>query len=264
MAHQMFWLLTLAAVLACAGCRRGAENAPAPEAKTTQQQAVAAPATARPVEIKTYGALRGIFHQGQTGPQVRLSEVAGPDVQGVGALSESRGEVTIVDGTMWLAYPDGKGGARVESVQQSDEHAMLLVTASNKQWRRVPLEEDIDDANLDAKLEAIAVAQGIDVNTAFPLRIEGPIANVKWHVLDGSKASGQPMRSHEDHMRMAVTGTVAQTEGTLVGFFSKKHHGVFTHMGSNSHLHVVLAKEGISGHVDGITLKKGAVLLLPQ
>ncbi len=264
MTQQMTRLFALSAVLACAGCRSGAENAPSPEAKATQQQAVTAPATTRPVEIKTYGALRGIFHQGQTGPQVQLSEVAGPDVQAVGALSESRGEVTIVDGTIWLAYPDGKGSARVESVPQSEEKAMLLVTASNKQWRRVPLEEDIDEANLDAKLEAIAVAQGIDVNSAFPLRIEGPVANLKWHVLDGSKATGEPMKSHKDHMRMAVTGTVAQTEGKLVGFFSKKHYGVFTHMGSNSHLHVVLAKEGISGHVDGVTLKKGAVLLLPQ
>jgi acetolactate decarboxylase len=90
------------------------------------------------------------------------------------------------------------------------------------------------------------------------------MANLKWHVLDGSKATGQPGGSHMDHMRMAVTGTVAQTEGRLVGFFSKTHHGVFTHMGSNSHLHAVLAKEGVSGHVDGVTLKKGAVLLLPQ
>jgi acetolactate decarboxylase len=264
MADRILQALTLTTALVWAGCKNAGEPAPAQQAQAVQQQAAPTPASSNPVEIKTYGALRGIFHMGETGPQVKLSEVAGPDVQGVGALSESRGEVTIVDGTFWLAYPDGKGGARVERTQQSDEQAMLLVTASNKQWRRVTLEEDIDDANLDAKLEAIAVAQGIDVTKPFPLRVEGPIANVKWHVLDGSKATAQPAKSHEDHMRMAVTGTVPQTEGTVVGFFSKQHHGVFTHMGSNSHLHVVLAKEGISGHVDGITLKKGAALLLPQ
>lgn len=271
MADTLLRTLALSSLLAWTGCRNAAgpppaqpETKPAPQAVTAPAAAPAPATSSNGVEVRTYGALRAIFHQGQTGPQVKLSDITGPDVQAVGALSDSRGEVTIVDGTIWLGYPDGENGARVEKVQQSDEQAMLLVAARNNQWRRVTLEEDIDDASLDAKLEALAAAQGVDVSKPFPMRVEGPIANLKWHVLDGSKAGPQPATSHEDHMKMAASGAVAQADGLLVGFFSKNHHGVFTHMGSNSHFHVVLAKEGITGHVDGITLKKGATLLLPQ
>lgn len=231
------------------------------EAREAPTAAVAASAGGK---VETYGALHAIFHEGQTGPQVALASVAKPTLHAVGALSEGRGEITAVDGTFWLAYPEGENGTRVESVQQSDEKAMLLVTANVAAWRRVPIEEDIANADIDARLEALLTANGADVTQAIPLRIEGPLASVEWHVLDASKAGDQPAHSHEDHQRASVRGTVPETEGTLVGFFSKQHQGVFTHMGSNSHFHVVLAKEKISGHVDGVVIKKGATLLLPQ
>jgi hypothetical protein len=36
----------------------------------------------------------------------------------------------------------------------------------------------------------------------------------------------------------------------LVGFFSKKHQGIFLHHGASLHLHMVSADGDVSGHVD--------------
>lgn len=256
------------------GCGKASEQPPPKEdVRAAPSAALRAPeekqggadkASSDASKIETYGALYQIFHQNKTGPQVTLSSILNPKLQAVGALSGSRGEVSIVDGAVWLSYPDGKGGARVENVKQSDEKAMLLVAASVEGWRRVPVEEDISADDLDRKLEERAVALGIDVKQAFPLRVEGPVADLHWHVLDPSKLEHKAGMSHEDHMRSAVKGTVPQADALLVGFFSKEHHGVFTHVGSNSHFHVVLAKENISGHVDRVTIKKGATLLVPR
>ncbi|KYF49736.1 hypothetical protein BE08_06035 [Sorangium cellulosum] len=274
MSEAIVRVIVPSAMLILLGCSKASEQPPpredaraapsaalrAPEAK--QGGADGAPGSGP--KIETYGALFQIFHQNKTGPQVTLSSILNPKLQAVGALSESRGEVSIVDGAVWLSYPDGKGGARVENVPQSDERAMLLVAANVEGWRRVPVEEDITADDLDRKLEERAVALGVDVKQAFPVRVEGPVADLHWHVLDASKLEHHPGMSHEDHIRGAVKGTVPQGDALLVGFFSKEHHGVFTHMGSNSHFHVVLAKENISGHVDSVTIKKGATLLLPE
>ncbi|WP_428261407.1 acetolactate decarboxylase [Haliangium sp.] len=273
------WLNVIALVgaLAWMGCKSDPTPQPGPEetspsvatgaGETTgaqKEEPAATPAAAADEAVATYGALRAIFHQGQTGSQVKLSSVADPHLHAVGALSESRGEITALDGTIWLASPDGEGGIRVEHAEQSDEEAMLLVTAKVESWRRVPIEEDIPRGSIDEKLEGLLEAHGVDMAQATPIRIEGPLENLEWHVLDGSKAGDKPVTSHADHQRMSIQGSVPQAEGTLVGFFSKQHHGVFTHMGSNSHLHVVLSEKGISGHVDGVDIKKGSVLLLPQ
>jgi acetolactate decarboxylase len=94
------------------------------------------------------------------------------------------------------------------------------------------------------------------------LIIEGELADIGWHVIDGRKVAAA--KTHEEHAAAAVRGSVSRAQGTLVGFFSTRHQGVFTHMSKKSHLHVVLPKEGVAGHVDGVTILPGAVLLVPS
>jgi alpha-acetolactate decarboxylase len=61
-----------------------------------------------------------------------------------------------------------------------------------------------------------------------------------------------------------VSGTLAEASGTLVGFFSKTHQGVFTHLGSNTHLHVVAPDAKVSGHVDAVTVPAGVEIGFPE
>jgi acetolactate decarboxylase len=49
----------------------------------------------------------------------------------------------------------------------------------------------------------------------------------------------------------------------IVGFYSSTHEGVFTHRGSQAHLHVLLPN-GTSGHVDELELGPDVELLLPR
>jgi alpha-acetolactate decarboxylase len=215
------------------------------------------------MKVRTYGALRAMMHEGQTGPQVSLPDLRpGSHSYGVGALSELRGEVTILDDTVWLAYPGDDGKARVETVRASDEKAALLVVASVPAWKAVTLDEDVPFDSLDKAVETLAQNQNLDINEAFPVVIEGAFANLSAHVIDGRKISADA-HSHQEHMRTALRTELAAATGTLVGFFSKHHHGVFTHMGSNTHFHVVLPGEKITGHVDQVLIRRGSTLKLP-
>lgn len=214
-------------------------------------------------EPKTYGQLHEIMMLGKTGPNVKLSELPRKDVYAVGALSALRGEVTIIDGAVWLSYGSPDGSIKVEQARASDETATLLVFAQVPKWQRVKLAQDIPFDKLDATIERVAKEKGIDPSKPFPVRIQAELTELKWHSLKGvaPKPGGH---THAAHDQLVVTRTSAKAKGQLVGFFSTSHHGVFTHMGENTHLHVVLPAERHTGHVDAVTLKAGATLLLPQ
>ena len=209
-------------------------------------------------EVRVWGALRAIMHEGKTGPNVSLAEVAGPHVYGVGALSGLRGEILLIDGVAFTSIAEG-GGLVVH--QSTTEAATLLVAARVPVWKSVPISSPIGGEELDDRLEALAREHGFDVEKAFPLVIESSVVDAEWHVLDGSK--GATGGTHADHLRNAVTGRLVATPATVVGFFSKHHEGVFTHMGQRTHFHVMTADQKVMGHVDRLAVGAGGTLKLP-
>ncbi|WP_437670250.1 acetolactate decarboxylase [Sorangium sp. So ce131] len=235
---------------------------PSTESPGTPAPSAPAPAQAQaPVEVRSFGALRAIMHEGQTGPAVRVGAVVpGPHAFGLGALSELRGEVTVVDDAIWTAYARDDGTVDVRP-DGAEEQATLFVVANVPRWQEATLDADVPDAQLDARIEALLRERGLDAEGAVPVQIQGSFRELSWHVIDGRKLA--PGGGHADHVRASVRGTFPAAEGTLVGFFSKQHHGIFTHMGSNTHFHVVLPERPLTGHVDGVTVVGGARVLLP-
>lgn len=209
--------------------------------------------------VRHFGELRAIMHEGLTGPAVQLREVVpGPHAYGLGALSELRGEVTVIDDVVWTAYPTDDGTADVRSSETTDEAAALFVVANVHRWRGVVLDVDVLMDGLDAAIERLAVAAGVDTRQPFPVRIEGTLVDLYWHVVDGRKLHRGS--SHADHARTAVSGTSSEVQGELVGFYSTQHQGIFTHHGANTHFHAVIPASRIAGHVDSVGLRKGATV----
>jgi len=117
-------------------------------------------------------------------------------------------------------------------------------------------------AELDAFIEREARAAGVNVDEAFPFRIEGTPARLDWHVIDGSKIPSDA-HGHEAHMRTAVRGSLGAKGVRIVGFYSPKHHAVFTHHDTNTHAHVISDAPVITGHVDHLDISGGSRLFLP-
>lgn len=213
-------------------------------------------------EVRTYGALHAIFHESQTGAMVRVAEVlVEPHVYAVGALADLAGEVTIVDGKVYLSYPDGDG-TRTESPSPTDTSATLLVTAAVSSWHSVTTDRSIRFEELDAEIARHAVAAGLRTDRRFPFLVEGEVEGLEWHVIDGRRLEAGES-SHHDHLAAGIMTRRDRTKATLVGFYSERDQGVFTHMGSNTHLHCVLDAPLASGHVDQVTIPAGATLKFP-
>jgi acetolactate decarboxylase len=215
--------------------------------------------------VRWYGALHAIMHEGSTESAVKLADVLpGPHAWGLGALEGLNGEVTVLDDEVWIARPMPDGTATITRGEldgvDSKQGAALFVVANVATWQEVPVPSEVAWERLDSFLETELGTRGLLGDLPTALRIDGPVSALKWHVVDGSKLV--PGTGHTEHARTAVSGVVPATDAKLVGFFSTKHQGVFTHAGSHSHFHVLARSPLVSGHVDRVELRPGARLFI--
>jgi len=220
-------------------------------------------APARDGTVEVHGALRAMMHEGKTGTTVTLDTML-PDtgLYALGALTDLAGEVTIIAGAVYLAYPEGEDRVRIRTMGQSDAGATLLVSAVVPEWRAVTVEEPIPFDGIDDEIGRLAAGAGIDTEGRVPFLVEGDFRDLQWHVVDGSRI-GPGMESRADHQNAAVKDTIDRAKGTLVGFYSPKDQGVFTHMGSKTHLHCAVGDPVRSGHVDHVLIPAGSVVKFP-
>ncbi len=202
-----------------------------------------------------------MMHDGQTSTVVRTSDVVpGPHTYAVGALSELRGEVTIVDDQVWLSYPHGAGHRTIADANHT-EGAALLVTAQVEHWNEVRIEEDLAMDEFEAHLAKLAEKRQL-ADEPFVFRVEALFPRLEIHVVDGSKL--KPGTSAREHHAASVQIKSMQVAATLVGFRSSSHQGVFTHHGETTHVHAVLSDPLVTGHVDAVVVPRGAILKLPR
>jgi acetolactate decarboxylase len=215
------------------------------------------------VPVTVHGALHEIMQSGRTDRRVDLASLLDRrGTFGLGALEGLGGEVTLWDGQLWLGTPDGHGKAVAGQHKQTTAGATLLVTAAVAKWQERPITRAVLFAQLDKFLETEARAAKINVQEAFPFRIEGKPTRLDWHVIDGSKIP-DGVHGHEAHMQTAVRGHLNGKSVRIVGFYSPKHHAIFTHHDTNSHAHVIADNPPTTGHVDHLDLAAGARLFLP-
>lgn len=254
--------LMCAVGFALVGCTK--TNHDPPVVKQPAARTAPAPlATPSAVSVTVHGALREIMHMGRTERRVDLAPFIGrKGLFGLGALEGLGGEVTLWDGQLWLSTPDGHGSAVAGQHKATTAGATLLVTSVVTAWQERPITRAVSFAQLDAFLEREAQAGGVNVQEAFPFRIEGTPTRLDWHVIDGSKIPSDA-HGHEAHMRTAVRGSLSGKPVRVLGFYSKKHHAVFTHHDTNSHAHVISDAPLVTGHVDHVDISKGSRLFLP-
>ncbi len=220
----------------------------------------------RTIDVRHWGTLQAVHREGDVGAKVALAKVVpGPRCFAVGALDGMRGEITIVDDQVWISKPIENGGDRrvtTTCTTSSAESAAILVAASVKRWKTIGVSEDVPADRLDAFVAEAAAREGIDVTKPFPFLVDGPLVHLDFHVVDGTRLapSGSPP---EFHAYSGVRDRRDAASGRLVGFYAANEQGVIVHHDSRTHVHVTLESPGITGHVDSVSIGKGAVLSLP-
>lgn len=240
----------LASVLLSCGSPRGTQG----------EQATASPDARGAVEV--HGSLRAMMHEGEVGPKAALQPLLQQGRVGVGALSGLHGEVTLDGEQLWLSRAEGDRVVteQIAPGQATATSAALLVTARIGAWDRVVVERPVALAELGDVVSQAATERGL--TGPVPFRVEGTVQQLHVHVIDGTRLPDGPS-SHAAHRQAAIQIAHDEVPATLVGFWSPKHAGVFTHMGQTVHVHATIEAPLASGHVDAVTVPAGAVLWVP-
>jgi len=211
--------------------------------------------------VQQYGAMRDVLRMGNTQARISFEEMCKkPHAIGVGALSQLQGEITVLDGHIFVATtPDGLS-ASTTSGDKNPGSATLMTLAHVERWHHDTLP---DSMPLEQAIESVARSHGIDSDTPFPFIIEGIAATYELHVINGFCPVATPDLAPEDQpWRTRGESTALK----VVGFFARDRHGVMTHHGSNLHIHAIIhdGDEIISGHLDAIEMDSGSVLSVPD
>lgn len=210
--------------------------------------------------LEVWGGMREVLRQERAEGRVPLRQVDEAGNWGLGALEDLAGEVTILDGEVFVSTVEE--GALVHRNRRRGDWASLLMVANAKEWNAYELLELRGLADLEAAIEVVAREAGFDPDTSpVPLRLDGTMAFLELHVIDGACPIANP--DGPPPWRWIEEGVPA----SLVGVYAHGEEGQLTHHGRRTHLHAVVhAADGSwrAGHVDQLSLGADVRLLLPK
>jgi acetolactate decarboxylase len=219
-------------------------------------------------EISQYGEMRVVLGQGRHEGRIRLGELTKRShCYAVGALEGLAGEVTVLDGKIVVTRVDEAGRPVADSAEPKDAQAAMLVAAYVSRWSERRIDDSVSTEEFESFLRRSARAAGLDVSKPFPFMIEGDLTALEMHVINGAC----PMRARRLGRELPAAqqpyrGSMAQTEGRLIGIYAEGAAHRLTHHGTETHTHALLKnKEGkmLTGHVERVGVSAGAVLRLP-
>ena len=209
--------------------------------------------------VKWVGAQRNVL-QGDISGKIALCSLAGlRNLYALGPAEGLQGEVSIFDSLPSISrITDG-----VLNIATSFEgKACFLVYAQVSAWHRVTIPTAIgDEATLENYIVKFGSKLGIDVTQPFPFLISATPERAQFHVLD--KRDGLT-HTPELHEKAKVRFTLRRESVEVIGFYSNRHHRIFTPGDANLHMHIISANGRMSGHLEKIQLEWGATLAVPR
>jgi hypothetical protein len=234
--------LALAAAVAIAGC--------------------AGPRPAWDGSVGRWGSVREALREGKSEARVEVGSVVGsPHALGVGAAAGLQGEITVLEGVVWVSRGDSKQTLDNQRGNGKGVDATLLALARVERWQSVPLAVSSGRAALESNVERVLAQARFDELECVPFVVRGELTGLRAHVLRGAcpNATDEPI----DGPRAPLWIELDRANATLVGFWTRLPPGELTHHGERAHLHVILP-DGTTAHVDEVGTGSSAVLSLPD
>ncbi len=186
---------------------------------------------------------RGDFSSNVTFSDIRI----GSKAIGYGAAGGRSDEITIADGALHLARPEGPAGYRQRVGADIGEGAYMLQLINVEAWgseAALPALSNLDA--LGAAISAQARSAGCGGPTKLAYRIEGRVRRAEWS-LDTLPQRGDFVTEGQDVV--------------VVGLFANSEQGRhFVPEGRNIHAHAVFPGQGVAGHLKALELEPGARL----
>lgn len=168
---------------------------------------------------------------------------------GYGAAGGRSDEITIADGVLHLARPDGADGHRERRTPAAGEGAYMVQLVSPKAWRTpATLDSVASIEELGAVVARAVQAAGCSGEAKLAYRIEARVETAEWSL---------------DTLPQRGDFTTIGQDAIIVGLYATVDQGRhFVTPGRNIHAHVVFPALGVAGHLKSIKLSPGGRLEL--
>jgi len=220
-------------------------------------------ASAEQREVISYGAYKEMIQQRKSDGVIELqAAIPVTDSYAVGAIEHGRGEITVLDGKVYLDYGMDGMGQSIHTIPEG-EKAVLLAVSQVEQWQSFTIENALNQEELFLEILGLAMDADLDVDRPFPFLLEGSFDQLQIHVINERNPAftghGWKEKFYYQYRELRKN-----QQGTVIGFYSALQQGVYTHPGESWHLHVVIKDENIGAHVDGIVGGSNLRLKLPM
>ncbi len=212
-------------------------------------------------KVQYAGALRNAMMKGDISPKFDLKNLNDKNhLYALGARGYLKGEIQILDGEPYNNFVGDQNQMVFDKTYNGD--ATLIVYARVPQWIEYKIPDHISSRqDFEKFLGETAQKHGIDANSAFPFLIEGSVKSISWHVINWDPKD--KVHSHKKHIESGIHQTTRDLPVTMLGFYSTRHTGIFTHHTTNMHIHFLSKDKKLAGHCDDMELQAGMILKLP-
>lgn len=211
-------------------------------------------------QVKHAGALKNFKMKGDISAKFALQDLKGKlGLYALGAFEKLKGEIQIFNSIPYSSFVfDGK----LAFDTSFNPNASLLVYAQVQSWQELSISQSVSSqSQLEEFLAESAVKKGLNIERPFPFLITGKAKSLLWHVIDWDENDKE--HSHQKHIESGPNGNLEDIDVKVLGFYSRKHKGIFTHHTSNVHMHFITKDKTLAGHIDKLTPGMGMRLKLP-
>lgn len=199
-------------------------------------------------DIKMVGAMKNVMWKGELGGRIDLDTISNKNgLYGLGPVSYLRGELLINNGKSYVSKVTSDSTMTVEKTFETS--APFLVYGNVTEWDDIELPSDLKTIK---DLETFVDNKTTEFKRPFTFKLIGQVSSAIIHIQnlpEGTKVTS-PAEAHQGQTNY----TIENEDVEIIGFFSTKHKGIFTHHDSFLHMHLITKDERKMGHLDELEI----------
>lgn len=197
-------------------------------------------------DIHIVGAMKNVMRKGELAGIIKLDTIEDKTgLFGLGPVSYLTGEILVKDGQVYVSKVLTDSTMSVEKT--FDVSAPFFVYANVNEWNEIELPKNIKTIK---ELEFYIGQKMVTTKKPFAFKLKGQVSSATIHIQNLPKET--KVSSPEEAHQGQISYNLAHSDVDIVGFFSTKHKGIFTHHDSFLHLHMMTKDERKMGHLDQV------------
>ncbi|MCX2743091.1 acetolactate decarboxylase [Mangrovivirga sp. M17] len=203
------------------------------------------------VKIIASGSLKNVMKNGDITPHLDSDSLNISDnLYGLGPAENMEGEILIIAGDIYRSVITNDNQIRVEKTDHIK--APFFVHGFFKTFEKVQIPDSskLSLRSIESHLNEVAKKRNLE---AFCFKINATVISSKIHILNFKYKEDKKVTKKSIH-QSSKNLEIINNDIEIIGFYSRKHHGIFTHHDSNIHMHLITKDKAMMGHVDDIRI----------